>query len=437
MRRTLRRTSRFWLPLLLIPALAGGLAAQVEDLQSRDPKTRKKAAKKIGDKTGGDDRLLCDELGKVVRDPVPDVRAEVVTAMIKLKSQYCLEPLMTATRDASAEIQSMAVDGLVNFYVPGYVKFGFFNSLKSFGGSLKDRFRDPDPVIVQNFVEVRPEVIDSIARLITGGSSLESRANAARAVGILRGKSATEELLKGLESKNATIMIESLQALKKIGDPAVGPQITPYLRDLDTDVQIAAAETVGHLRVKGAVEDLVPLVQSDDKDLRRAALVALAKIPDNGQDRLFMRYLGDKDEQMRAAAAEGLGRVGNEQDLRTVMDAFAEEKKETARLSMAFAAVHLGNMNPLMYLVDHLDSRFHSGEARAFLIELARDPKVLSELYTPLTTGTDDQKIELARVIARSGNRESVPHLERLTHDDNTDVAAAAVTELRNLQARL
>lgn len=437
MRRIIRRASRLWLPLILIPALTGVLGAQVEDLKSQDPKVRKKAAKSIGDKTGGDQQLLCAELGNLVRDPVPDVRAEVVTSLTKLASNHCLDPLVQSTRDASAEIQSMAVDGLVNFYVPGYVKFGFFNSIKSFGGNLKDRFRDPEPVVVQNFVDVRPEVIDAVAKLITGGSSLESRANAARAIGILRGKSATPELLRGLESKNATIMIESLNALKKIGDPAVGPQITPYLRDLDTKVQIAAAETVGHLRAEGAVNDLTPLVQSDDKDLRRAALIALAKIPNNGQDRLFQRYLGDKDEEMRAAAAEGLGRLGNPNDMQTLMDAFAEEKKETARLSMAFGAVALGNMNPIMYLVDHLDSTFHAGESRAFLIELARDPKVLAELYTPLTTGTRDQKIELARVIARSGNRESVPHLDRLTQDSDPKVASEAVTQLRNLQARL
>ena len=119
------------------------------------------------------------------------------------------------------------------------------------------------------------------------------------------------------------------------------------------------------------------------------------------------------------------------------LDAFAEEKKETARLSMAFAAVHLGDLKMLQYLVDGLDSTFHRLEARPFLVELARDPKVLAELYTPLTSGTRDQKIHLAHVISRSGTEESVPHLKRLTMDADSKVTEAAIVELKNLQARL
>jgi hypothetical protein len=97
----------------------------------------------------------------------------------------------------------------------------------------------------------------------------------------------------------------------------------------------------------------------------------------------------------------------------------------------------LGDRDRLSYLIDGLDSTFHRLEARPFLTELARDPQILAELYTPLQSGTRDQKIHLAYVVSRSGTRESAPHLERLTKDPDPRVAEAAITALKTLQARL
>lgn len=436
----LRRVRLLASVMILTPLLAGVGFAQVEDLSSADPKVRRKAVKSLGEKgekKQTEPSILCESIAKVVRDPDPEVRMEAIHALTKTNAPECLDPLMSATKDASPEIQAQAVDGLVNFYVPGYVKFGLFNSVKSVTNNLKNRFREAEPVMVEHYITVKPEVIGAIAPLITGGTSIESRANAARAVGILRGRQAIPQLKEALMSKRETVIIESLRAFEKIADTSVGPDLVFLLRDPSEDVQIAASVTTGQLRVREAVPDLVNLVRSNDKKVTRAAMTALAKIPENGEDKLFLLYLRDKDEELRAAAAEGLGRSGKPGDLKVVQDAFAEEKKETARLSMAFAAVHLGDLKMLQYLVDGLDSTFHRLEARPFLVELARDPKVLAELYTPLTSGTRDQKIHLAHVISRSGTEESVSHLKRLTMDADSKVTEAAIVELKNLQARL
>lgn len=420
---------------LLLPAAI--LFAQSQDLDSTDAKVRLKAVKAMAD-GNGPGAARCDALSKLVRDPSPDVRGEVVIALIKVGGQQCLEPLRMATRDADPDIQSLAVDGIVNFYLPGYVKFGWLNSAKSFGNNVAKRFSTPEPLMIQPSVKALPADIDAIAPLITGGSSMDSRANAARAAGILRGAPAIPQLKQALESNDRNVVVESLRAVEKIGDLTAGPSIVPSLSSTDDDVREAAAHASGQLRVKEAVRDLARLAKGDrDKEVRRESLVALAKIPDNGEERTFLLFLRDKDEQMRAAAAEGIGRGGVASDLTTINDAFATEKSESARLSMAFAAVQLGDLEKLRYLVDGLDSTFHRGEARAFLIELARTPRILAELYTPLSSGTRNQKIELATVVSRSGTQESVPHLQRLTSDADTRVAEAAIRELKNLQARL
>ncbi len=425
------------IPLCFALFLALPLLAQSPDLQSTDAKVRLKAVKQLVG-SGGSGAQKCEALAGLVRDPAPDVRDEVLIGLIKVGGQQCLEPLRQLTRDANPDFQSMAVDGIVNFYLPGYVKFGWLNSVKSFGSNVKKRFTTPEPLIIQPSLQPAEADIAAITPLISGGSSMDSRANAARAVGILRGSAAVPELKKALSSDNTTVVIESLRSLEKIGDLSVGPEIVPSLASTDAGVRAAAAHAAGQLRVKEAIRDLARLAQGDkDKNVRRESLVALAKIPENGEERTFLLFLRDKDEQMRAAAAEGLGRGGKPEDLTTINDAFATEKSESARLSMAFAAVHLGDLDKIRYLVDGLDSSFHKGEARAFLIELAREPRILAELYTPLTSGTRNQKIELATVISRSGNGDSVSHLQRLTSDADPRVAEAAIRELKNLQARL
>jgi len=409
--------------------------AQVEDLNHPEPKRRIRAARQLADSK---ETRFIPELAKLLKDPVLDVRLEAVAAITQIGTQDSLEPLIAATRDASPEMQVAAVDGLVNFYHYGYVRTGWLSSVRDFGRNIKNRFSRPEPVVIDPYVLVNRDVVNAIGRVIVGGSSMESRANAARAAGILRGKGAMPQLQEALLSKNTMLILEAVNSLKKIGDTGAGPSMVFLLRDLDDDVRLAVIQAMGQLQVSEAIPELVGIVKtSDDKTIRREALIALAKLPNNGQQELFRLYLRDRDSGIRAAAAEGIGRIGDANDLKLISEAFAREKNESTRLSMAFAAIHLGDLNNLTYLIDALNSSIHRGEARPFLIELARKPEVLGKLYEPLTTGTIDQKRELATVIAWSGTRESLPYLERLSQDSNTQVAQAAIQAIRNLQARL
>jgi HEAT repeat protein len=152
--------------------------------------------------------------------------------------------------------------------------------------------------------------------------------------------------------------------------------------------------------------------------------------------------LSDKDEGMRAAAAEGFARLKDPADLPVVKQAYEQESKISPRLSMAFAIVSLGQteiseLSPLQLLINTLNSKTHEGEAIAFLTELARDPKIRASLYPALSGGTKDEKIYLARVLARSGGADSLPPLEKVSQDTDTDVAQEGVRALRNLRARL
>jgi len=383
------------------------------------------------------------QLQALLKNPDLDVRIEAVKSIVDIGTQRSLDPLIEATRDSDAEVQIRATDGLVNFYLPGYVRTGLGAKLQRVGKGIKGKFTDTNDQVIEAYIQVRPEVIAALGKLARGGVSMESRANAARAIGILRGREAIPDLLEAMKSKDGTVLYESLIAIQKIRDRDVAPKIRYLLRDLDERVQLAAIETNGILQSKEAVPDLVDVLnRARSMKVRRAALTAIAMIPDDSSRALFNRYLSDKDDALRGAAAEGFARLKNPADRPTVQKAFDEEGKPSPRLSMAFALVSMGavemsEFSPLQLLVNTLNSRARQGEALALLIELARDPQIRASLYPALTTGAKDEKIYLARVMARSGDKDSLTPLEKVSHDVDADVAQEGLRALQNLRARL
>lgn len=182
--------------------------------------------------------------------------------------------------------------------------------------------------------------------------------------------------------------------------------------------------------------------QTGNIKVKREALEAIAMLPAESSRSIYQVYLHDKDDKLRAAAAEGFARLKNASDLPMLEQAWKDEQKTSPQLSVAFAEVMLGKtelseFSPLRFLINNLNSSAYNGIAYPFLVELARDPKVRTALYGPLASGTKEEKIGLARVLGRSGDAQSIPELQKLTNDPDPDVAQAALTAVRNLQATM
>lgn len=383
------------------------------------------------------------KLQEYLKDPSVDVRAEAVKQITQIGPPRSLDPLLLATRDNDPEVQILATDGIVNFYLPGYVKSGFGSSLRRVGTSIKGHFTDTNDQAIDPYITVRPDVIAALAKLVQSGGSMDVRANAARAVGVLRGKDAVPALIDATHSKDSTLIYESLNALEKIRDESAGPRIAFLLHDFDPKVQIAAIQAVGLLRDQQDLPQLVDVLNhTDNMKVKREALEAISMLPAESSRPIYQQYLHDKDDKLRAAAAEGFARLKNPRDLPMIEQAWTDEQKTSPRLSLAFAEVMMGKtelseFSPLRFLVNNLNSSAYNGIAFPFLVEAARNPNIRAQLYGPLQTGTKAEKIGIAGVLGRSGDAQSVVELKKLTDDPDSDVAQAALTAVRNLQARL
>jgi HEAT repeat protein len=416
-------------------ALAAVAAASVLAAQNLRPKDVREIAK------GGSNAI--PQLQELLKNPDIDVRLEAVKQITEIGTERSLDPLILATQDNDPEMQIRATDGLVNFYLPGYVKTGFGSTLSRVGTGIKGKFTDTNDQVIDPYITVRPGVIAALGKLARSGMDLNVRANAARAIGILRGRAGVPDLLAAIRSKDTDVIYESLIALQKIRDDTAAGQLDFLVRDLNPKVQTAAMETLGILRDQQALPEIVDaLNRTRDDRVRRSAMTAIAMLPAQSSRPLFAKYLGDKDDKMRAAAAEGYARLKDPADQAMLQKAWMDEGKTPVRLALAFALVSLGNVqrsefSPLQYLINSLNLAAWRGVAYAYLVEAARDSTVRAALFPALNNGTKDEKISLARVLARSGGAESVPYLQKLSNDTDGDVAQEGARALRNLQARI
>ena len=135
---------RPFLAALVLLSCAAALPAQ--DVRPKD-------VREIG--KGGSNSI--PRLQELLKNTDQEVRVEVVKQLTDIGTQHSLDPLIEATRDNDPEVQIRAIDGLVNFYYPGYVETGFAASLKRVGTGIKGKFTDTNDQVIDPYVSSGPK----------------------------------------------------------------------------------------------------------------------------------------------------------------------------------------------------------------------------------------------------------------------------------------
>jgi HEAT repeat protein len=382
-------------------------------------------------------------LAGYLHDPAREVRVEAVKAIVRIDTNSSLDPLVEATHDKDEDVQIRATDGLVNHYVPGYVARGLTGPLTRGVRGMKSFFSVRNDQVIDPTVQVRPDVAQAIADLVRQGASVNVRANAALAAGILRDRTAVPALVDALHGKDNDLLFESMVALQKIKDTSAGPAVSFLAHDLEERIQLTALETIGLLRSTSSAPDVrTALEHARTLKVRRAALDALAQLGQPADRGTFQRYASDKDVALRTSALEGLGRVREPEDSATLQTAFDEGDADwRIHLAAAFAMVNegkidIGEFDPLPYLVQNLGNRSRSDVAAAYLTELIATDNVRPVLIKMIPQMDKNQKIALCPVLSAAGTPDAAEALAGLAKDRYADIAAAAVKADQTAKAR-
>jgi len=407
----------------------------IEELKkSPNAGKRAKAASELGK---AQDVSALPALAEALSDPSEKVRREVVLALAQFHQREALDALIKATQDWNEEVSVLAVQSLVGYYTGNIPNPGFTGFVKKNWERAKGNY-NPDMTRIDPGVSVDPRVITTLEATLKSTRSTRASREAAKGLGILAARAAVPDLVQAAHSSDETLSLEALNALSKIKDRSAGPQLIDLLDSPDKEIKREVCVTIGILRTNQAAPKLQSIYENArDPKTEEKALEGLAYLGDKSSIPLFTKGLESPDKLNRASAAEGLARAGDPKVLPDLEKADAVEKDAEVKLALQFAMTALGKPDYLSDLVNQLPSRTHGDIAQPYLIELARIPGFLPKLYPYLQSPNASVRKRLCIVLMFGGDQTSLDQLDRLSHDPDGDVAAAALAAKSGLRARL
>ena len=132
------------------------------------------------------------------------------------------------------------------------------------------------------------------------------RLSAIEALGKIRDSSAIEPLIQMLgQHQGHKIYRNAVLALANMGEPAFKALLNA-LKDNDFSIRMNAAEALGLMRDRRAVEPLIHALKDTVESVRGEAVTALGGIGSESAVKAIMPMLGDKKEHVRRMAYDAL-----------------------------------------------------------------------------------------------------------------------------------
>ena len=157
------------------------------------------------------------------------------------------------------------------------------------------------------------------------------RAVAAEALGAIRAREAVERLLAGLDDC-AGVRRVIITALGQISDERAVPPLIEVLRGRDSGVRVSAASALGKMNSAPATDALLEVLPHSVGRLRIALIEALAKL----RERRALQYLIESlngGKKVRRAAVVALGEIGDLGAVEPIKLMLQREPKASVRLA--------------------------------------------------------------------------------------------------------
>lgn len=165
-----------------------------------------------------------------------------------------------------------------------------------------------------------PEAASLFDKLGYAGHYIESirsgdrweQAMAAERLGHIRCSRALPVIAEALESGNTDLKLMAIYAAGRIGDPSILPALVRIMKSVVTAGEEVSRKVLSSSIISfghQATGELARELSCPDWRVRAASLAMLAEIGGAGSDQLFIKMLDDPEQDVRAKAAMGLGRI--------------------------------------------------------------------------------------------------------------------------------
>lgn len=198
-----------------------------------------------------------------------------------------------------------------------------------------------------NDVRAVPSLVQSLQDSEPG-----MRIEAAVALGRLKDGRAIEPLISALNDQDERMRAKTIDALVAIGPEAV-IFLIPALNSSNNYTSVAAATALGKIADGRCAESLIWAFQNDERPVRRASVMALARINTSIAVPVFISILQDQSrkDDLRTDAAWALGEMGDASARDPLITAMASDPDSGVRINAAQALKNIGRTNVPVYSI--------------------------------------------------------------------------------------
>ncbi len=414
------------------------LSASIEMLANEYPLRREAAARALAELG------YAEAIGPLANVALADedrlVRQAAVEALVELGADHPDEFSVTLAKviaDGGTGVRPSLVDlflGSVESESPqvrrdSTMVLGLLRDERSIGHLVHLTLFDADEVVRQtgesalaNVAAIHADGYQRLAEVALFDSGLSTRIVAA------------EILMRALLHDYPSVRLAAMEPLVELGFvEAVPPLLHLVFYDESETVRKAAAATLGRLAPSDAAGRLGQVAEHEDPELRILAVEGLGEMGVLAAiDPLFKSALTDDDFRVRQAAARGLGRTSHPRALNLVWAAFNNEDPD---LRVAAAEI-LGEMGNLWAMGPLAEAALYDVEKRVRIAAAKAlgklEPKgALERMVGPLERGNSEVRVAAAEAMSylRNGNA-LVPLAEAALLEDVEAVRTAAAISM-------
>jgi HEAT repeat protein len=274
-----------------------------EIAEGKDPLAKIALAQGLKTRKSGGNALL----KKLAKDKSVSIRALVASApAAKAREDLFIE----LSDDKDWEVRRLAAEALGNYKSQ--------NSISALMNKLNDKYKPVRTAVEDSLVKIQPDK-KIIIELEKALEDPEKQNPAIRTLGLLGAKSASEKILKILNStKSAETAKRAATALGRLNYKESATAIADKAKHQDENVRKAVAFALGKLKEKATFETLISLSKDKKLPVSLEAIESMGRIGDSAFNERLYKIISDTtpkgNSEMRSAACWSIARISPQKE---------------------------------------------------------------------------------------------------------------------------